>query len=95
MSSDPALAQGILLWTNYGRDLPTEILSIVIKAAVPKLILRRDLRERLLSTPNLPDPLPDRLAAAMKSDEDDLRRQRDEEAQRREVRLLRSPSSAI
>lgn len=80
LSGDPVLAQGVLLWTNYGRNLPTDLLRTVIESAEPKLILRKDLRKQLRSIPNLPADLPDRLAAAMTSDEDESRRQRDEEA---------------
>ncbi len=84
--NDPVLAEGVLLWTNYGRDLPPQQLRSILESAVPRLLMHRDLRRHLLSNPNLPHPLPPRLAAGFQADERESRQRQDEEAKHRRDR---------
>ena len=82
VGADPILAVGILLWTSYGASLADRGASIVIEAATPRLLgrrdLRNDLRKMLLADSAIRCSLPYSLSRALQSDEDDDRRSRDE-----------------
>ena len=86
LGSDPDLAQGILLWTNFGENLTTEQMILIIDAALPILVSRKDLRQKLVSSQHLPDPLPQRLLEVITSDENETRRRQNNLAKLRQAR---------
>ena len=86
IGKDPALAIGVLLWTGYGRDLPPQKLSLILEAAMPELLSRKDLRDKLRSSYSILDPLPPQLSDAIRSDEEKERQQHNEQLQRQRAR---------
>jgi hypothetical protein len=61
----------VLIWTEYGSDLPDQHFTVLIKNAIPKLLLNRGVRDkvrRVVTAKNV--EVPETLAAAFASDDD-------------------------